>query len=176
MILYHGTTLQNAERILKDGIIKSKIERNYISGGLWCYKNTTDGYVYLTKNLYTAYYYGNINLIGIDNYKNKYVYVFKININDNILLPDYDEMSVKRKCSNKNLSVKESLEICGCVTVSNDVNINNSKYMILPGTGHPLEHEDKLALCRKLSKLQTYGGDVRGILSEIEEKFIWQLV
>ncbi len=174
MILYHGTTLEKGKEIIKDGIIKSNIERNYADYGK--IKNTTDSYVYLTINLYTANYYGNINLIGINDYEKKYVCIFKINIDDNVLLPDYDEIEVKTKSSHENMSAKKSLEKCGCVTVSNDVNINNSKYMILPGTWNPLENENVLKLCRDLSKLQLYGGDVGSITNKVQEQYDWQPV
>ena len=49
-------------------------------------KNTTDGYVYLTTNLHTAYYYGNINLIEEKDHRNKYVYVFKLKLLKLILI------------------------------------------------------------------------------------------
>ena len=68
-------------------------------------EGTTDGFVYLTQNLYTAYYYGNILLLDQDDYNKKYVYIFKIEIpDDNILLePDFDELKVRNKVYSKNI-------------------------------------------------------------------------
>lgn len=171
MILYHGTTLKNGREIISDGIIKSNIKRNYIDYGM--IKNTTDGFVYLTKNLYTAYYYGNINLNGMTNYGNKYVYIFKINIDDNILLPDYDEIEVVTKKIYENVSAENSLKLCGCVTVKEDVSVRGMEYIILPATFNPLENEDILVLCRELSKLQLYGGNYSDIIKMVQEKVQW---
>ena len=60
MILYHGTTLSRGEGIIKDHCIKHDISRVYTNTGkLDC--DTTNGYVYLTPNIETAYFYGNLN-------------------------------------------------------------------------------------------------------------------
>lgn len=171
MILYHGTTLKKGRQIIIDGIIKSNIERNYKNNGM--IKNTTDGFVYLTKNLYTAYYYGNINLNDMIDCENKYVYIFKIDIADNILLPDYDEIEVITKKAYEHVSAEKSLEMCGCVTVREDVSVRGMEYIILPATFNPLENKDILVLCRKLSSLQISGGNYSEIINMVQKKAQW---
>lgn len=178
MVLYHGTTLEKGKQIINDGFIKANIERNY-GGCEDILPNTTNGFVYLTCNLHTAYYYGNINLISIDDYQLKYAYIFKIDVDDKLLLPDYDEISVKNKSRNEkheNKTFKESLNICGCVTVKDNLSIKDSEYIILPGTFNPIENEEDVGLCRELSKLQLYGGDFKGIAEKINNKFIWKTI
>ena len=176
MILYHGTTLDNGMQIIKDGCIKANIARNYFNYDEKI-KDSTDGYVYLTTNLYTAYYYGNINLLEKQDYENKYVYIFKMDIDDCLLLPDYDEITVKTGIIKfDKISLEESIRLCGCVTVKNDVKINKAEYIILPGTYNPLEETQTLIICRELSKLQIQGGDAEKIIHSITEKYQWKSV
>lgn len=96
MILYHGTTLSRGEGIIKDHCIKHDISRVYTNTGkLDC--DTTNGYVYLTPNIETEYFYGNINSLRSEtNDDLKYVYIFKVEINEDKLLPDYDELKIKK--------------------------------------------------------------------------------
>lgn len=175
MVLYHGTTLEKGKQIINDGFIKANIERNY-GGCEDILPNTRDGFVYLTCNIQTAYYYGNINLTPVDDWDNKYVYIFKIDVDDKLLLPDYDEIKVKTGITNKNMTVKDSIDLCGCVTVKADLSITDSKYIILPGTFNPKESDENVLLCRELSKLQLYGGDVNSIIEKIQDKFIWNSI
>ena len=45
----------------------------------------------------TAYFYGNINSLRSEtNDDLKYVYIFKVEINEDKLLPDYDELKIKK--------------------------------------------------------------------------------
>ena len=107
MLLYHGTLLESGEKIIQEGKIRCQIKRSH-EGYETIIEGTTDGFVYLTQNLYTAYYYGNILLLDQDDYNKKYVYIFKIEIpDDNILLePDFDELKVRNKVYSKILHGK----------------------------------------------------------------------
>ena len=96
LILYHGTTLSRGEEIIKNHCIKHDISRVCTNTGkLDC--DTTNGYVYLTPNIETAYFYGNLNSLRSEKKDDlKYVYIFKVEINEDKLLPDYDELKIKK--------------------------------------------------------------------------------
>lgn len=170
MILYHGTTLSRGEGIIKDHCIKYDISRVYTNTGkLDC--DTTNGYVYLTPNIETAYFYGNINLLRSEtNDDLKYVYIFKAEINEDKLLPDYDELKIK----SKDVTWKESLAICKTVRVDEDVNVNKAEYLMLPNTMNHKETEDNLNLVRELSKSEVQSLDANVVLKEILSKWSWQ--
>ena len=180
MILYHGTPIKKARKIMQDGIIKSHIKRNYIDYNDTI-TNTTDGYVYLTTNIYTAYYYGNINSLSQVE-EDSYVCIFKIDVNDKVLLPDYDEIKVKCKNANtyEKITYNESINMCGCVTIKNDLEITNSDYIILPNTGNYIDNENSVQLCQELSKLQSKSKsniinqqDIDNLMTKIEKNYEW---
>lgn len=173
MILYHGTTLSRGEGIIKDHCIKHDISRVYTNTGkLDC--DTTNGYVYLTPNIETAYFYGNINSLRSEtNHDLKYVYIFKVEINEDKLLPDYDELKIK-KIKSKDVTWKESLAICKTVRVDEDVNVNKAEYLMLPNTMNHKETEDNLNLVRELSKSEVQSLDANVVLKEILSKWSWQ--
>ena len=88
MILYHGTTYKRAQSIFKDRAIKKECERFFTeeeNGDGY----STDGYVYLSNEvtyaLHFAYCHHRVD-------KSASLVVFKIEIPDEIVLPDYDEM------------------------------------------------------------------------------------
>ena len=82
VIVYHGTTVERAERIIKDQSIFTT------SSDIARYDDTEIGYVYVTKRLCDALDFSTRPPL-IDN---QVVFVvFKIYINENELLPDYDE-------------------------------------------------------------------------------------
>ena len=176
MILYHGTSLEKGKQIIEDGVIKANIKRNYIGE----IAPTTDGYVYLTTNLHTAFYYGNITISGIDDYNKKYVCIFKIDVEEELLLPDFDEINVICRTPDKevdtNTTFTKSIQLCGCVTVNRDINIQSSDYIILPGVANLKEDEDNVMLCRELSKLQLYGGNIQEVTDKVQERFKWKEV
>lgn len=60
MILYHGTKAEYGEMIVKSGILKNDVKRNYECND-YADLGTTNGYVYLTDKLYVAASYGNKN-------------------------------------------------------------------------------------------------------------------
>ena len=88
MILYHGTTYKRAQQIFQDRAIKKNCERFFSeeeNGDGY----STDGYVYLTNEvtfaLYFAYCHHRVD-------KSDSMVVFKLEIPDEMILPDYDEM------------------------------------------------------------------------------------
>lgn len=88
MILYHGTTYKRAQQIFANRAIKKNCERFFIeeeSGDGY----STDGYVYLTNEVTLALYFAYCHH-RVD--KSDSMIVFKIEIPDEMILPDYDEM------------------------------------------------------------------------------------
>lgn len=80
--VYHGTTLNRAKAILKSGVIKVTDENTFR------YEDTTKGYVYVTKRLCDALDFSTRPIVG----ENTLAFVvFKILIDENELLKDYDE-------------------------------------------------------------------------------------
>lgn len=176
MILYHGTTLEHAEKIFQEGKIKCRIERNY-KGYRDVIDGTTDGFVYLTRNLHTAYFYGNIALSDVAD-KKSYVYIFKIDLPDEGgFEPDYDELKVWGIRDTENITAEESLERCGAVRISKDINIAGMEYTKLPGTFNFIEDRDAVNLCRDLSAIQVNKGNGdRALEEEIENRWKWKKI
>lgn len=179
MILYHGTSMELGEKIIQEGKIRCQIARNYKDYGK-SIAGTTDGFVYLTKNLYTAYYYGNILLLEQDDLLKKYIYIFKIEMSDDttLLEPDFDELlQVEKIAYSNNITWKKSLEICGCVRIRRDIIITGLEYIKLPATWNLLENEKDLEICRKLSKMQVnYKNDCKEVEKEVEDRWIWEKI
>ena len=94
-------------------------------------------------------------------------------INEDKLLPDYDELKIK-KIKSKDVTWKESLAICKTVRVDEDVNVNKTEYLMLPNTMNHKETEDNLNLVRKLSKSEVQSLDANVVLKEILSKWSWQ--
>ena len=158
------------QEIIKDHCIKHDISRVYTNTGkLDC--DTTNGYVYLTPNIETAYFYGNLNPLRSKTKNDlKYVYIFKVEINEDKLLPDYDELKIT-KIKSKDVTWKESIAICKTVRVDEDVNVNKAKYLILPNTMNRKETKDNLNLVRELSESKVQGLDANVVLKEILSKW-----
>lgn len=94
-------------------------------------------------------------------------------INEDKLLPDYDELKIK-KIKSKDVTWKESLAICKTVRVDEDVNVNKTGYLMLPNTMNHKETEDNLNLVRELSKSEVQSLDANVVLKEILGKWSWQ--
>lgn len=94
-------------------------------------------------------------------------------INEDKLLPDYDELKIK-KIKSKDVTWKESLAICKTVRVDEDVNVNKTVYLMLPNTMNHKETEDNLNLVRELSKSEVQSLDANVVLKEILSKWSWQ--
>lgn len=88
MILYHGTTYKRAKQIFEMRMIKKDCVRffteEYNGNGY-----STDGYVYLTNEVTFALYFANCHHF-VD--KSDMLVVFRIDVPDGLILPDYDEM------------------------------------------------------------------------------------
>ena len=88
MLLYHGTTYKRAKQIFEDRIIKKDCDRFFTeedNGDGY----STDGYVYLTNELTFALHFANCHHL-VD--KSDMLVVFRIDIPDGQILPDFDEM------------------------------------------------------------------------------------
>lgn len=88
MILYHGTTDDRAKEILSNLEISNNCERFFTveeNGDGY----TTQGYVYLTNEITYALYFANSHHF-VD--KSDKLYIFKIDVPDHLIEPDYDEM------------------------------------------------------------------------------------
>lgn len=88
MILYHGTTYKRAQSIFKDKAIKKDSDRFFTeeeNGDGY----STNGYVYLTNEVTFALYFANCHHLAD---KSEALVVFRVNIPDGQVLPDYDEM------------------------------------------------------------------------------------
>lgn len=150
MILYHGTPISNGMKILEENVIKSNIKRYHYREIDINNTNTTDGYVYLTNDLSIAYYYGNIKTIGNEcAQEEKYVYVFEILVDDKKLEADKDQLTILKKDSN--ITYKDSLYLCCCVRINEDVSVRNMRFLKLPGTTNKIEPERQIEVVRKLS-------------------------
>lgn len=175
MILYHGTTLEQAEQIWKTGSIKCRIKRSFEANPY--FEGTTDGFVYLTNKLCLAYYYGNSKIISCE-CKNKNVCIFKVDISDELLLADLDELKVKtRKMYSEETTIEDSLRICGCVRCAQDISILGAKYVIIPGTTNVEVSEEENRICRNFSSLALNHANEKAkveILKNITDKYKWK--
>lgn len=174
MILYHGTTLEEAKQILETGYIKCRIKRTFEENP-YC-EGTTDGYVYLANELYIAYYYGNSKII-INESKNKNVCIFELNVSTELLCADLDELKMKTKnIFNQDTTVEESLRICGCVRCPNDLSVGSARYMIVPSTTNNKIPDNERMLCTEFSSLALNSGvykEKESIIKEIACRYDW---
>lgn len=123
MILYHGTSSSRGQNILAHKMLDANAKRVYDEDhGL----PTTNGYVYLTDDVFNAIYYGN-KTAWID--KDDSLYVFRIEINDSLLEADFDEfkytldpygIEYELKDIN-NPTIEESLRYTNSVRVGQDI-------------------------------------------------------
>jgi len=178
MLLYHGTSLEKARKIIEDGVLKADIERLYKSDVIKD-ANTTNGLVYLTSQLYTAYYYGNIANRS-DDRNLKYVVIFRTEVDETKLLPDYDEIKVitDKNMHEEHISADISLALCGAVTIAEDLDIRNAEYMLLPCTMNFIEDEEDVHICRELSKTQLHNNEIpiSETYEKVNKRFSWKKV
>lgn len=150
MILYHATPLLKGKKILKDKRIKKNIERYHQESKI--VQGTTNGYVYLTQNMCLAYYYAAIQFDYLQG-NNSYICIFKIEVDENDLEPDYDELKIVTGLDDSKMySYQESLDKCDCVRLENDILLKGMKYMILPSTMNSIEPEEQVAIVREMSR------------------------
>lgn len=164
MNVYHGTSKQKFEQILKDRKIKKNIAREY--------EDTEDGYVYLATNVIVAYYYGNIISMSEDT---EDVYILKINIDKKQLKVDADEKSVV--FSNKEMgefTVENSINLLKTVRVDFDIPFDkyDIEYTKISNTYNatPKEREflQKMCNAQRQKNLMT-----EELIKEAEERYEW---
>lgn len=169
MYLYHGTKQSYGEKILNDGKIKSNIQRNYGDSFFKSYR-TTNGLVYLTNNLSKATYYGNKNCFIFDEQENEeYFYVFRMDIDIDLLLPDKDELRAYGMPEDSTL--EKSLKECGSATIPNDVILKdyNGYYVKIPSSICEDSSEQLSFMCDFKALFQI---EFRGSLNEFQKNYI----
>lgn len=153
--LFHGTSKTRGKKILSDGCLKaSGVNRVYDeTSGV----PTTDNQIYLAQNLATAVYYGQKTSIIYDRADS--LYVFKMEINKNDILPDYDEVKYtinnnreEDKIPLDSLTVDSSLALTNSVAYPSDIcvedfSISYSELIIL-GDNNQKQLIDKLVNLR----------------------------
>lgn len=117
MILYHGTSEENAKRILSQKVIKAS--GTSLTHGANPLMATQGGYIYLTNKAYLGFYYSMIASDGPE----KTLYVFKVSVDENLLLADDQEVKVilGAAYTPKNYTIEESLEISSAVKTTKDL-------------------------------------------------------
>lgn len=127
MILYHATTETKGKIILEEGYIKINLSSSFKDIPKECYRNSEQyvnlesekGFVYLSNRISVAHDIVKSTVTDKDNY----IYIFKLNIPENELLPDFDQAQIS-KC--KAVDVMEILRECFSTRVN--FNINLKKY------------------------------------------------
>lgn len=164
MNVYHGTSKQKFEQILKDRKIKKNIAREY--------EDTKDGYVYLATNVIVAYYYGNIISMS-ENTED--VYILKINIDKKQLKVDTDEKRVVfRNKEMREFTVEDSINLLKTVRV--DFDISFDKYDIectkISNTYNASPKE--IEFLQKMCNAQTQKNLMtEELIKEAEERYEW---
>lgn len=164
MNVYHGTSKQKFEQILKDRKIKKNIVREY--------EDTEDGYVYLATNVIVAYYYGNIISMSEDT---EDVYILKINIDKKQLKVDADEKSVV--FSNKEMgefTVENSINLLKTVRVDFDIPFDkyDIEYTKISNTYNASPKE--IEFLQKMCNAQTQKNLMtEELIKEAEERYEW---
>lgn len=108
----------------------------------------------------------------------EYIYVFKLEIEENELELDYDEIRFINSSSIiKNLTYQESLEICDCVRIKREFLLTGTEYMILPSTMNHIEDEEDVSLCRQLSNMKNAKEKDRLFYeSVVVQRWKWQTI
>lgn len=139
MILYHGTSEVFGRKILCDEKILSNTTRNYSEtlqlNNTQIDITTTNGYVYLTSSFIRAYNYG--NRASLIHNRQPHIYIFKLQVNDELLLPDLDERRLHSEDFNEqnvSYNVQKSLEIYKGVCVADNLDLRDTliEYTKLP--------------------------------------------
>lgn len=138
MILFHGTSKSKGEKILKDGYFSITAEGNYqnkfcaVEGKIHSIE-TEPGYIYLTNYFSRAYVYARSGIVN--NYSDdKDIYIFKLDIDERELLPDYDELKIvypKREEKLRNYNALELLNKIFTTRVAKNLYLKNTKAEVL---------------------------------------------
>ena len=90
MLLYHGTPKSKGNSIIKERKI-SKSAPALFDNMAFDFCNTTTGYIYLSDGFFTALHWGDIHAT---NMKEDGFYIFRVDIDEELLLPDLDEKKI----------------------------------------------------------------------------------
>ena len=137
MWLYHGTNESRGKKILQSGMIKCDAERVYKN--LSCNGinfSTTTNFAYFTNCIGYAFNYGIDNSVLSDE---MLFYVFRLEIPEDILLPDFDELKIKRDLWNdihindQDFTVNKSLQLLKSVRINTSISLKvlNTQYLIV---------------------------------------------
>lgn len=126
MILYHGTTQLRADQIFRDGEIKKNVERFY-SKETRSYGCSTNNYVYFSNEpiyaLAFAYYH------SLEDHSQE-LYLFKVDIDEKKLEPDFDEIDfqgVTSICNNHySCELEKSLLGYKSCRINEDIKLKDS--------------------------------------------------
>lgn len=123
LLLYHATSENRGKIIFSDRKIKCNIDRYYTlecNGSAY----STNGYIYLSNEIFFSLYFANChNLCD----KTNLIYIFKINLNKNLLLPDEDEKRMQDKYNSNSLDYS-LLELKSCRVAFDIIFSNHNMY------------------------------------------------
>ena len=181
MKLYHGTSLSRSKKIEEDKkIIKNadliydnkndkEIKMSEEMKRISEITSTTPGFIYLTNNPAFAFFCGNRNSIMEDE---DYFVVYEVEIDENVILPDIDEMKVKYYHQKNfkvpdNITAAETLKECESCRVDFDLpfekfvkrkikvcstaNISNEEFKI---TKNILQNRNKIETKKIIEELE----------------------
>lgn len=140
MELYHATTQSRGEKILNERCIKKNVPRYYSDSSNG---PTTQGFVYLANEITFSVYFANCHNISEGNTT---IYVFKIDIPNDILEPDEDEIEIQSPENEGSYSnrLSWSLEELKSCRVGLDIDIDAYPTQICRITDMPEEEIVKL--------------------------------
>ncbi|HGO5856823.1 TPA: hypothetical protein ACK3JJ_001467 [Mannheimia haemolytica] len=137
MKLYHGTTTENFQKIINDGL-KINMPSNY-DGDV----KTSKGFLYFSNNIALAAYYG--HLVSYKKDHTQYV-ILEVDIPNEWLSIDKDELTMTLEDFGIEVnvsSVEECLDICGSVRISKDLSIDNLKRALFLDVNKIFSQEDR---------------------------------
>ncbi|MEN1990793.1 hypothetical protein [Paenibacillus hubeiensis] len=137
--LYHGTSMERAEAILREGLIRNDAELVYSEEEFLLDTATTTGYVYLADSIERAILYGNkCQMLTYPESKEAF-YIFEISVDERELEADLDEARIESLFNPKLLELdsmdwKQSLQDLGSVRIARHLQIGKDvmKYACLP--------------------------------------------
>lgn len=156
MLLYHGTPGPMGQKIITERVIKNNCNRLW-NGSIQAVGekidiSTTDGLVYFSNKLSLASFYGNANRWNCKE-KTSLIYVFRVNIPEEELLPDWDELKINwEQIVRKDITAEQSLSICSCVSVDHSIKADkyNIEYIEIDMLDDSSELSEKIIeLCRE---------------------------
>ncbi|SNY70962.1 hypothetical protein [Pantoea sp. GL120224-02] len=168
MRLFHGTSFSASQGIVSKGKILHIIERTYDESSLL---PTTDGFVYLTDNIGYAIYVANKEAIFR---KEQFLSVFQAEVNENELLPDFDELEYVYRVARKDaahFTYADSLNKAQSCCIARSLNLSGdiSKQLVLPSS---INLSDPLRpLTRELIMLRKHGDHLRAV--EMLQGLVW---